>query len=246
LQNTSLYDAPDLAQFYDLENPWGADFDACTQMAQGAQSILDLGCGTGELVARLAPNMRATGVDPAAAMLDIARARPGGDHASWVQGDARDLDLGQHFDLVVLTGHTFQVFLHEQDQRAMLATIVRHLTPTGRFVFDTRNPARQAWKNWTAARTTRHHHHTALGPLKVWTTAKYATETAIVTYRTHYEITATEEIMAADAEIKFTPLNTLKSLINDAGLIVDHWHGDWAGSLLVTRSADFIAVGRRR
>jgi len=37
--------------------------------------------------------------------------------------------LGRRFDLVVLTGHAFQVFLTDDDQRAVLSTIAEHLAP---------------------------------------------------------------------------------------------------------------------
>ncbi len=50
----ALYDDPGLAQFYDLANRWGPDFDFCRHLARDASSVLDLGCGTGELAAALA------------------------------------------------------------------------------------------------------------------------------------------------------------------------------------------------
>ena len=92
-----LYRDPALAAFYDLENGWAADFDFCTKLAAGAESVLDLGCGTGMLAAALAPGRRIVGVDPAAAMLDIARRRLGGRAVRWVEADVRGLDLGERF-----------------------------------------------------------------------------------------------------------------------------------------------------
>ena len=74
-----LYRDPDLAQFYDLENEWAADLDFCAALAADARAVLDLGCGTGLLAAALAEGRDVVGVDPAAAMLEIARRRPGGD-----------------------------------------------------------------------------------------------------------------------------------------------------------------------
>ena len=46
-----LYHDPALADFYDLENGWdrSPDFVFCKALAEGAGSILDLGCGTGAL-----------------------------------------------------------------------------------------------------------------------------------------------------------------------------------------------------
>ncbi|MFT5340940.1 MAG: hypothetical protein ACI9BH_000150 [Paracoccaceae bacterium] len=44
-------------------------------------------------------------------MFEIAKARPGGELATSINADARTLNLGQRFDLIVSTGHSFQVFL---------------------------------------------------------------------------------------------------------------------------------------
>lgn len=55
------------ARFYDLENGWAADFDFCLKLAENAQTVLHLGCGTGQLAARLAEGRSVVGVDPAAA-----------------------------------------------------------------------------------------------------------------------------------------------------------------------------------
>src|SRR5207249_1009866 len=74
-----LYTDPELVAFYDLENAWGADSDTCRVLAKEARSVLDLGCGTGIAAAALVEGRSVTGVDPAAAMLAVARDRPGGD-----------------------------------------------------------------------------------------------------------------------------------------------------------------------
>jgi SAM-dependent methyltransferase len=129
-----LFTDPDLAQFYDLDTGWGADCDYCCRLAEDARSVLDLGCGTGLLAAALAADRFVVGVDPAAAMLDIARRRVGGDRVPWVEADARDVRLQRQFDLVLLAGHAFQVFLSRGDQAAVLRTIASHLAPRGRFV----------------------------------------------------------------------------------------------------------------
>src|SRR3546814_11044136 len=126
-------------------NSWGADFYFCAGLAAEAKSVLDLGCGTGELAAGLADGRQVVGVDPAAAMLEVAQRRPGGDKVEWIEADARGVRLGRRFDLILLTGHAFQVFLTRADQAAVLRTIAQPLSPRGRFVFDThgRAPCRE-------------------------------------------------------------------------------------------------------
>ena len=66
---------PKIAQLYELENSWAADQDFYMMLAGDEPlNIVDLGCGTGLLTCALArKGHRVTGVDPAAAMLDVAR-----------------------------------------------------------------------------------------------------------------------------------------------------------------------------
>src|SRR3546814_21167651 len=91
-----------------LENGWGADFDFCRRLAAEAKSVLELGCGTGELAVALSEGCDVVGVDPAQAMIEVARRRPGGDRATWIEADARDHRLGRRFDMVMHTGQALQ------------------------------------------------------------------------------------------------------------------------------------------
>ena len=241
-----LYRDAALAQFYDLENGWAADFDCCLRLAANAQTVLDLGCGTGELAARLAEGRRVVGVDPAAPMLDLARQRPGGSRVTWVQADARDLRLDQRFDLVLLTGHAFQVFLGDDDQAAVLAAIARHLAPGGRFVFDSRNPAAEAWRGWLPETSRRLLDHPRLGKVEAWNDATQDAATGIVTYQTFYRTVATGAVLNAESKIRFTGQEDLAARIDAAGLAVDTWLGDWQAAPFQASSPEIIPLGRLR
>ncbi|MBB3592050.1 SAM-dependent methyltransferase [Rhizobium sp. BK529] len=238
-----LYRDPSLAQFYDAANRWGPDFDFCVKLAEGAQSALDLGCGTGELTAALAATRIVTGVDPAAAMLDIGRSRPGGDRVEWVEGDARIVRLGRKYDLVVLTGHAFQVFLTEEDQRSALATIAAHLSPAGRFVFDTRNPGFRGERDVRHS-SVRQLEHAQLGTVEASDESHYDEATGILSYENVYRVRATGERFAGRSKILYTPRDKLSGMMRDAGLTVDVWYGDWEGSPFHVRSREIIPVGR--
>ncbi len=241
-----LYHDPALAQFYDLDNRWGVDLDYCRRLADDARSVLDLGCGTGLLAARLADRREVVGVDPAAAMLDIARGRPGGERATWVEADARSVRLGRHFDLVLLTGHAFQVFLTNEDQRAVLSTIAEHLAPSGRFIFDTRNPAAQAWREWTPKPSMRRFDHPSLGAVEAWNDFDHDATTGVVTYQTHYRVVSSEQRFFAASKIRFTPQGRLAALLDEVGLGVDEWFGDWEGGAYEPTSREIIPVGGLR
>lgn len=241
-----IYHDPDLAQFYDLKNRWGADFDTCAAMAEDATSVLDLGCGTGELAVALAAGRSVTGVDPAAPMLAIAGRRPGGDKVAWVEADARTVRLGRRFDLVVLTGHAFQVFLTDDDQRAVLATIAAHLTPTGRFVFDSRNPAFPGPKTRVPNETRYRADHPEFGAVEGWNESIYDEDAGILTYWNSYRIVETGKTVTAEARIRYTPQPDIATMIEDAGLAVDRWLGDWQGNSFRPLAREIIPIGRRR
>jgi len=238
-----LYTHPDLVQFYDIENRWADDFTYCAELAKAATSVLDLGCGTGELAAALAKGRRVVGVDPAAAMLDIAKRRVGGGLVRWVQADARTLDLDERFDLILLTGHAFQVFLSDTDQAAVLQSIARHLTPEGRYIFDSRNPAAKAWQNWTPVRSRRQIEHPTLGLVDVWNDARLDEPTELVRYQTFYQAQDGPEAFSAEAKIRFTSQQALAARLQAAGLSVNQWLGNWGGDPLHNGSKEIIPIG---
>ena len=241
-----LYHDPALVRFYDQENSGGDDLAWCRAMAAGAGSLLDLGCGTGALAASLGGACVVVGVDPAGTMLEVARGRQGGHQVTWVEADARDLQLDRRFDLVVLTGHAFQVFLCDDDQRAVLATIARHLALGGRFIFDTRNPAFERWREWTPKTSRRQFHDPDLGAIEAWNDVAYDAPTGIATYETHYLVPDSGQTWSASSRIRFTSRDELGRRVAAAGLDVGQWLGDWRGGAFTPASPEIIPVGGLR
>jgi SAM-dependent methyltransferase len=241
-----LYNDPALVRFYDLENAGGADIDCCRRLAADAGSVLDLGCGTGVLAASLGATREVVGVDPAGAMLHVARARAGGGRVTWIEADARGVRLGRRFDLVVLTGHAFQVFLTDEDQRAVLTTIAAHLAPDGRFIFDARNPLVEEWREWTPQASRRRFEDPELGTIKAWNDVTHDPKTGIVTYKTHYLALASRQQWSASSQIRFTGRESLQRRLDEAGLAADQWLGDWSAAPYAAASPEIIPVGRLR
>jgi ubiquinone/menaquinone biosynthesis C-methylase UbiE len=96
------------------------------------ERILDIGCGTGYLLGRLAaraPQAQVVaGIDAAPAMIEVARAGATDDRLRFVAGTAERLPWpAATFDLVVSTTS----FDHWADQRAGLAECARVLAPGG-------------------------------------------------------------------------------------------------------------------
>ena len=145
-----IFDEPRLADIYDQLDPDRSDLDVYVSIARelGARSAVDIGCGTGTFACLLAEEgLDVVGVDPAAAMLAVARAKPGAESVRWVQGVATDLPPIQA-DLATMTGNVAQVFLEEDEWSETLRAAHRVLKPGGRLVFEARRPEREAWLEW--------------------------------------------------------------------------------------------------
>ena len=104
-----------------------------SQLAPAPGRVLDLGCGSGEPIARylIEHGYCVTGVDAVQQMLDIARARfP---NMTWRQEDMRRLELAESFERVIAWDSFFH--LSPDDQRAMFERFRRHTAPRGVLMF---------------------------------------------------------------------------------------------------------------
>ncbi|MER5866235.1 class I SAM-dependent methyltransferase [Kitasatospora sp. NPDC002040] len=93
-------------------------------------SVLDVGCGTGRDLALLTERMRiprAVGLDLQPDMLAHARARH--PHLEFHQGDIRDADLGERFDLLLCVGLVLSNLHRSEDLAAATAGLARHAAP---------------------------------------------------------------------------------------------------------------------
>jgi ubiquinone/menaquinone biosynthesis C-methylase UbiE len=147
----AIFDDPRLAQVYDPLEPDRTDLDVYVDIVieLGAASVLDVGCGTGTFACLLARRgIRVTAVDPARASLDVARAKPDAGAVDWLLGDATTLPP-LSVDAAFMTANVAQVFLTDDDWSATLRGIRGALGPRGMLVFETRDPLRRAWEQWT-------------------------------------------------------------------------------------------------
>src|SRR5580658_4975087 len=118
-----------LAAVYDVWHPRSVrdDYDFYLPRIMSAGAVLDVGCGTGTLLAdarQRGHRGRLCGLDPALGMLE--RARRNAD-IEWVLGDLSSARWTGEFDLVVMTGHAFQAILTDDELRESLAAVRRAL-----------------------------------------------------------------------------------------------------------------------
>ena len=147
-----IFGHPRVAAVYDALDPDRSDLDEYVRIVAdelGSISVLDIGCGTGVFAVLLAARgMRVVGVDPAAASIAIARARPGGHAVTWVDGTIDDA-LPVQVDVATMTANVAQVFLSDDDWLATLRSACAALRPGGTLIFEARRPEDHAWERWT-------------------------------------------------------------------------------------------------
>jgi SAM-dependent methyltransferase len=126
MPGANIYDDPRIAAVYDLENTSRVDTDFYLDLAAEleATTVVDIGCGAGDLSCALAERGHAVvGVDPAGAMIEVARGRPGGQLVEWIVGDTSAIDTSGT-DLVIMTGHAAQE-IHADESWAMTLDAAR-------------------------------------------------------------------------------------------------------------------------
>lgn len=107
--------------------------------------ILDVGCGTGEPIAKFLINAGyiMTGIDASKKMIDLCKQRfP---KEKWLLADMRTLDLNEKFDAVI-AWHSFFHLSHE-DQRSTLKLLGSYVEQNGLFIFTSGPEYGEVWSD---------------------------------------------------------------------------------------------------
>jgi SAM-dependent methyltransferase len=170
-----------------------------TRHLHGAQRVLDIGCGEGQVARRVAGlGADVVGLDPTPSQIDAARARAGGPRYARARAEAlpcRD----DAFDAVVLClalehVEAFEVAIHE---------VARVLEPDGRFVLVLCHPLLQAPRSgWIDDQTVGEHY---------WRIGAYLDDDIAV------------DTVAPGVDLLFIhrPLSRYIHVMGEAGLLVD-------------------------
>lgn len=239
----AIFADPQLARLYDALNPVEDDQLGLVELAGSEpMRVLDLGCGTGRLALMLAEHGHdVVGVDPALAMLAVARTRDVDGRVRWVEADARHVDLGDaRFDLIVMTGNVFQVFLTDDDALATLARAHHHLSRGGRLTFESREPSAREWETWTLEETRETVSVSGIGAVEVAYRVT-GVRGELVTFETCHRF-SDGSTFVSPSTLRFRTLEQLERLLLEAGFAEVAWYADWRGTPFTLEAAEIVPI----
>ena len=214
-------------------------------LVMSAGAVLDVGCGTGALLhgARQAGHRgRLCGLDPADGMLRQARQRP---DIEWVFGDLGSVGWDQEFDLVVMTGHAFQVLVEDDEIRTSLAAIRCALTDGGRFAFETRNPLVREWECWTPDNAVEVVDSSGAA-VRMVHEVETPVDGDVVSFNITFTSPAWGRPQVSRSSLRFLDADALSWFLSAAGFAIAEQFGDWDRHLLTDTSREIITIARRR
>ena len=134
----------EMARVYDLlmdEAPYDHWVDFTKKMVRkfkpDAQTMLDVGCGTGEITHRLhREGFQMTGVDLSADMLTVAQQKDPRSNIEWLQQDMTTLEGMNGYDCVISYCDVFNYLTEDLQVQSAFDHIYNSLDAGGLFLFD--------------------------------------------------------------------------------------------------------------
>lgn len=217
-----IFENQKLAGIYDLlDSPDRPDLDLYINIVEEykAQTVIDLGCGTGSFACKLAALEKDVfAVDPAAASLDVAKRKDYANKVNWYHGTIAILpDL--QADLITMTGNVAQVFLTDDDWISTLKGCRNHLKPGGRLVFEVRDPGKQAWKKWQRKKTNKVI-NSPVGKIETWVDL-LDVQLPFVTFRHTFVFHQDDIVLTSTSTLRFRSKTEILDSLLATNLVVE-------------------------
>jgi len=239
----SEFSNPRLVEIYNTVNPVSGYKDFFLKMASvlSAESIIDLGCGSGLLSCELSEaGHRVIGIEPSAHMLDLARKSSCADQVMWVNGGVGELK-SLRADLVIMSGHVAQFFLDDSEWDEALRAIRDSLSTGGHLIFDSRNPEAELFESWPKKTSPQRLLDARAGEIEWWYELAGTSE-GRVRYEIHYRFIATDDELVSLCELRFRTQGEISQSLANAGFSISSTFGDWDSSAVDVTSPEMIFV----
>ena len=247
-----------IARFYDLDvGTYDDDYVFYGGLAaRSGGPILELGCGTGRILTRLASAaFDIDGLDISEQILNIARRRLReseiGRRVRLIKADAGEFAMDRRYDLVTFPLNSFMHLATPSRQMSCLQSVRRILAPGGTFALDLPNPEPSILGNAEQGLIPE---YTKPGLLPGWTVTKLRAQT-VDPVRQALQMTLVYDEVAPSGSVRRTSetfdmryvhRNELETMLTQAGLTPEWVAGDFDGSELNADSTKLIVVARRR
>lgn len=217
----------EISAFYDDITERYFNYDSAVKIVKkflSSGSVLDIGCGTGNLSFRLAAKgYNVTGVDISKALLAIAREKNTGRRVDFIEQDMRHLDLGKKFDMIIIYEAVFCIFRHgngyevevyfgdDNGMRKAIKNAYEHLNSNGFLIVDIRDERDNAMR------------------LQLNDGYVYSVETkrkGRFFLASHFIEKEGEIIAKSDIHKSRIPFTDFKKLLQDAGFVIDGFDQD--------------------
>jgi ubiquinone/menaquinone biosynthesis C-methylase UbiE len=218
-----IFEEPRLADVYDLfDSAERPDLDPYIAMTDefGAQSVIDIGCGTGILACRLASlGKEVIGIDPAAASLKVASRKAYADRVRWLHGTSTML-TGLQVDLVMMTGNVAQVFVTGEEWMSTLRECRAVIRPGGRLVFEVRDPSKKAWKDWNREQSYQVIESPEIGKVEKWVDL-VDLQLPLVSFRQTFVFHRHGTVLTSDSTLRFRSKSEIIDSLFTANLPIE-------------------------
>lgn len=215
--------------------------------------IIDIACGTGRATIPLASKgYNMIGVDLHTGMLNEAKKKTSNLdlQIEWVEQDCTKLNLNIKSNLIYSVGNSFQHFLTNDDQDAVLISVNKHLETGGVFIFGTRFPSTEEllqpsteeyWKTFLDSETQ--------NKVDVYTISKYDSLAQIQHYTTIRKFKdKNEEIVdevRTNISLRYVFPKEMECILYENGFEIISIYKDWKETPLSDDSYEMIYVTRK-